>query len=102
MNMRMDNGVVVCPSCGGLNLHHGAVEHFHRYYEDDPKGTNICVENGVIQTFVNADMSGSPSSRRSGMRIDMECEACGELSHDLAIYQHKGVTIIEWVPCQYV
>jgi hypothetical protein len=88
---------LLCPICGGSNLHQGAVKHYARTFEDDPFGMLTVVTGNTVVTSSGVTMDQSPSTRRDGIRIEMACEACGDLITDLAIYQHKGVTYITWM-----
>ena len=55
---------------------------------------------GMITEIVPSSRSRNPSSRRSGMAIQFECEQCGggteEDGIELTIAQHKGSTEIGW------
>lgn len=101
--------MLCCPKCGENYLHQKKVEIFNRD-EDEKDGLHLCVvgKNAVMDN--NPDnMKDNPSSRRQGITIDFYCELCSdnddyenEVSHEpilftLAIYQHKGVTMMEWL-----
>ena len=94
MNLGND---LVCPMCGGSNLHQGAVKHYHRRYEDDEVGMLTVVTGNTVVASSDLPMRESPSIRRDGIRVEMACEGCGDLITDLAIYQHKGTTYITWM-----
>jgi hypothetical protein len=91
-----ENGLV-CPMCGGSNLHQGAVKHYCRTHEDDEVGMLTVVTGNTVAASSDLPMKESPSIRRNGLRIEMACEGCGDLITDLAIYQHKGTTYITWM-----
>lgn len=85
-------------SCGGHgNLHHGNVTVFKR--REDADVTTVIAQDGdtaQVSTFPSADTC-NPSPRRSGMLIEFSCEQCPWKSMQLAIFQHKGATFMEWV-----
>jgi len=82
---------LLCPACGGSNLHQGRVEVFHRHREEAPS-TAIAVVDGML---VDADAARNPSSRRQGLLVHFGCETC-PAEPSLAIYQHKGTTFVLW------
>jgi hypothetical protein len=87
--------IPMCPKCGELYLHHGAIHVFFRGAEDATTGT-ISTCNGHTTTVVQgAPMANSPSKRRDGLSIEMDCEMCGPVGR-LTIAQHKGHTLIGW------
>lgn len=81
-------GELVCPHCGGLNLHHEGVSVFERSAEDGPVHAVHC---GVA----DGRQPLNPSARRSGVVIGLWCEGC-EKRHLLNIAQHKGTTYLTW------
>lgn len=105
--LKMENGMLACPRCDSLNLHHERVEVFDRR-EDQTSGTHVTV-NGMDAlhcrgcnpnpatpgVMMDATMTDNPSSRRSGLIVGMWCEQCHERSL-LLIHQHKGSTYLEW------
>lgn len=96
---RLEDSQLLCPRCSSNNLHHGAVTVFNRI-EDDTNTQVTCVErdSDASTVLVTDRTTSNPSPRRHGILIDFECEICydhGKLS--LAIYQHKGLTLVEWV-----
>jgi len=97
-SVKIDNhNGLVCPMCGGSNLHQGAVKHYYRRYEDDEVGLLTVVTGNTVAARADMPMKESPSIRRDGIRIEMACEACGDLITDLAIYQQKGTTYTTWL-----
>ena len=96
----IEGGVLLkCPVCRGNNLHQSSVGVYHL---EPPSGYHM--EHQVIVDVTTQDVnvgyipSGTdmnPSYAREGMRIAFECEFDCDLP-DLLIYQHKGITIIEW------
>jgi hypothetical protein len=89
-----DSDDLLCPACGGANLHHNAVIVFNRVdgREDAPSfairvdGENItCTDSNV----------GNPSSRRNAVAIEFWCETCPEIS-ELVLTQHKGTSPLGW------
>jgi hypothetical protein len=90
-------GQLVC-SCGnGGNLHQGNVTIFMR--REDGDTTTVIAQNGTTAQTCDfpSDDTCNPSPRRSGMLIEFECEQCPEKNLQLAIFQHKGDTFLEWV-----
>jgi len=102
---------LLCPKCGEDFLHQIKTEIFERV-EDGKWGTHIIAESydradcpsppeifyphrklGKIEIDNNLD--GNPSPRRQGLKIYFYCELCDEI-FILNIYQHKGVTMVEW------
>jgi len=102
---------LICPNCGETYLHQTDVAIFHRVEDGDQVKVTTITEDGVHEAVIANDVSLNPSSRRHGLRISFWCEHCdggltdeerenGVTSNqvpDLAIYQHKGITFIEWV-----
>ena len=105
-------GMLVCPRCGGDYLHQSDVMVFN-CGEDAEKAhlTGVIKDGtGAIVTVANVDNNSSlnPSPRRHGLLIDFWCESCDvEQKPDgtyvenrseirLAIYQHKGCTLMDW------
>lgn len=98
-----------CPTCSESYLHQRDVTVFQRY-EDQPKTIVMqqSEDNMIVTTFPSEDTC-NPSPRRHGLLIEFECEHCHythvdgegdehprEPLHRLAIYQHKGITFVEW------
>lgn len=84
-----DADVLLCPKCGGNNLHHATVSVFVRSGEDQASTVTTI---GSESLAINLD---NPSDRRDGIRIMFSCENC-DLSNDLTIVQHKGCTHVRW------
>ena len=102
----------LCPKCGGEYLHQTNTTIYERSEDDD--WTTVMKQDGhemVVTKFPSAD-THNPSYRRHGLVIDFTCENCHNVGIDgkgrelpprssepfhLAIFQHKGVTYIEWV-----
>ena len=92
--VRIDpNDILKCPSCDWSNLHHVSVEVFERE-EDAMTGVHVHVEGAHV--LVDGDLTGNPSSRRTGLLIRFTCETCDTLSI-LQMIQHKGSTYMEWL-----
>lgn len=84
--------VLVCP-CRSDYLHHGDVRVYERG-EDDP----VALRTTVSQRHVTRDLKcpdTGPSHRRDGLVVAFSCECCAR-PIQLAIYQHKGQTFLEW------
>jgi len=92
---------LLCPNCGGNNLHQDKVETFDR--AEDEYGVQIRTTSCGGRTIIDRDMTMNPSPRRNGLRIHFECESgmteegkkstCAPV---LNIYQHKGTTYMRW------
>ena len=94
--MDFNGGSPLCPKCGGEYLHQTNTTIYERSEDDD--WTTVMKQDGhemVVTKFPSAD-THNPSYRRHGLIIDFDCEHCPG-PHHLAIFQHKGVTYIEWV-----
>ena len=84
--------VLLCPSCGGGNLHHGTI-HVYDREEDEEEGIHTRLNDGGI--CMDSYMRDNPSSRRDGFTVDFRCEGCDQTSI-MSISQHKGVTYAEF------
>ena len=102
----LEDHILLCPQCNGNNLHQRTVTVFNR--DEDGKNTQVtCVQkdDDASTVLITDETTSNPSPRRHGMLIDFECEHCyeereGDYIFDklvLAIYQHKGITLMEWV-----
>lgn len=96
-----DNDSVMCPDCEEDYLHHVRVLVFSRH-EDSSEGKRVSVDvpdsygDAVSPTvIVEGDLTGNPSSRRSGVTLVFRCEHC-EGDKFLDITQHKGMTYMGW------
>jgi hypothetical protein len=103
-------GTVSCPECGDTYLHQSNVTIYE--FADDPLWNRVFAQRGkevVVTDFPRID-SPNPSRDRNGLTIEFACENChgGDWNGEeviaskrepfrLAIYQHKGVTYMEWV-----
>jgi hypothetical protein len=105
---------LACPRCRAANLHHDCVTIFNRIpkpsaLDDDGSAQT---EDGelVLKTEVAGDEGrapsvrsiishghSNPSARRNGLTIRFYCEHC-DARRVLAIWQHKGATMLEWLP----
>ena len=84
--------VLLCPACGGNNLHQDQVDVWQRPIEDGQQMHSIV---GECMTTVGIGGAGNPSNRRDGLTIQFSCEHC-PADPVLAIWQHKGNTYMEW------
>lgn len=92
----INNDILVCPRCGGDNLHHEGIEVFSRPREDGAV-TGLIVRRDA--TAGPVDPTRNPSSRRHGLIIHFSCETCGlgeRVACELEIAQHKGNTFLFW------
>lgn len=90
-----DHFLPTCPKCGGTYLHHGAVSVYFREAESSPVGVLSICDGRFVSTTYGEPMGDSPSARRDGLAIVMECETCGPVGR-MTIAQHKGETLIGW------
>ena len=93
----MSNETVLrCPVCDSEYLHAEQTDVYERN-EDSNVGCHTTV--AFHHTTVDLNMKNNPSSRRDGLTITFSCEQCVQpfIRHTLAIYQHKGMTIQEWI-----
>jgi hypothetical protein len=89
-------GQLDCPCGGGGNLHHDNVTIFA--CGEDPNTTTVIAQDGrtaQVSDFPSQDTC-NPSPRRHGMLIEFDCEQCPDKKMQLAIFQHKGHTYMEW------
>ena len=87
---------LLCPKCKDEYLHQNEIEVFNRDKEDSPTGTHVTVlPAGEVNINTKGGMQKNPSARRQGVLIHFRCEQCGP-GMQLAIYQHKGNTFLEW------
>jgi predicted nucleic-acid-binding Zn-ribbon protein len=91
----VNSSQLLCPKCGGNNLHHDTVHVFWREGDNAESGTHV--ESDDYLTLVDKNIEANPSLRRDGLFVNMSCEVCGPLSLSLAIFQHKGTTFLSWV-----
>ena len=102
-----EDQTLMCPRCGGGNLHHTDVVIYDRH-EDGKTGLRVGVtvtdayskacllhRERVFPVTVTSDVSGNPSPRRCGIRVVFSCETC-DARPMMVIYQHKGSTGMEW------
>jgi len=89
---------LVCPRCGGENLHHVAVTAYDRH-EDDVRETVTTFRNELVASHREpAIATNNPSTRRHGLTISFTCEECSGDTEviELALAQHKGSTYLRW------
>ena len=86
---------LVCPGCGGENLHHGKVTVFKRREDEETVKVITVLDDGIEQKGMLSHLSGNPSSRRDGLRIAFWCENC-DANPELVVSQHKGNTSLYW------
>jgi len=83
---------LLCPSCGGIFLHHERVEVFERA-EDQNQGIHVSIEEGKVA--IDTGLMGNPSARRHGLNIYFSCEGCSA-KLILTVAQHKGNTFVDF------
>lgn len=84
-----------CPRCDSAWMHHKIVEVWSRPVEDGPVIHTTVIPDG--HTYIDSSDLKNPSGRRDGMVIQFWCEECNGY-YELAIFQHKGATHVEWRP----
>lgn len=89
---KITNHEVLCPNCGGNNLHHHTVLVFSRDHEDAETGTFALVNKTKVEVKT-VPMYENPSDRRDGLRILFDCENCNYIL-EMSLAQHKGVTLL--------
>ena len=91
---------MLCPQCGGNNLHQYTVHTFHRGEDDEKVVHTTAYMDGSEVKLVPSQQTNNPSSRRHGLTIEFECENChwdvASDSFKLDIWQHKGTTYMVW------
>lgn len=88
-----DRNELLCPRCGGGNLHHGLIE-AHERNEDSGPGVKVVIDGTHLQAYPVP--ANDMPWRRNQLVITFRCEGCEECS-SLEIRQHKGSTIVQWV-----
>lgn len=89
---RDDDQMLLCPACGGDNVHHSAVVVRSRPGEDQ-EGIEVLVVGGVTTTTTHADFVG----RRDDLEIRIWCETC-PARFAIRFVQHKGNTFVSAYP----
>jgi hypothetical protein len=90
---------LLCPTCGGPDLHHGGVTVYDRREDEERLHVTRVAPSGTESGVVPHEGSSNPSDRRHGIAIEFLCEHChhdGDGVHVLTIAQHKGATLVEW------
>jgi len=87
---------LLCPYCGGNNLHQGTVVVYDRNEDADKVRRTIVNQGAVSSAEIDNNTSGNPSLRRHALTIFFECELCQHADLQLHIIQHKGITFVEW------
>jgi hypothetical protein len=85
---------LLCPLCGGEYLHQGDVVAHHAQRED-ADGHVMVFQGGGKGAFREAKRAEF-FGRRNDLSITFGCEHCGPRIARLTIYQHKGVTLLQW------
>lgn len=88
-----NNGALICPSCGGTELHHELVDVWVRN-EDEPVALCMGVTTGSGAVHPSLEPAEScPSERRDAVSVHFWCESCDDKSV-LHVVQHKGSTFL--------
>ena len=100
LNVSDEEAELICPRCGGVNLHHVGVTLFERSEDGDPL-VRIKVAGSTVATdVVRSGEADNPSPRRHGLAIQFTCETCNGSEQpdviELTIAQHKGTTFLGW------
>jgi hypothetical protein len=94
-----EDRVLLCPVCGGTNLHQLSIDAYQRVEEDaEARLTRVPVGGGVPEHAL-VDPSNVPG-RRDALCIEFVCEEChgpdSSTPYALWIQQHKGCTYLSW------
>lgn len=109
------NDILVCPKCGGSNLHQRKVIVYSRTKEN---GVGVCVETHLGQVCVSriggydgiivraekdklcqyTTPTKAGLSNRDSLEIEFSCETCAEMgvTATLHLTQSEGVTYTHW------
>lgn len=90
------NHELLCPMCGGGNLHQRFVRVGARKCEDIP-GVVVDAEFDKGTVSVRVGEESDYVGRRDDLTVEFWCEQCPWPSQ-LQIAQHEGITIMQWVP----
>jgi len=101
------DNALICPTCNSEYMHHIGVEMYSRKEDETNDVAHITLNeqhshgwkvafSAAQPNSVDKDMTGNPSSRRTGLVISIICEQCKQI-HKLGIAQHKGQTITRWM-----
>lgn len=100
-----DNSLL-CPVCGGCNLHQEAVTMYDRVMNPDTVLVTHVHEGNIHVKPMPVETAGNPSADRNALEISFWCESCHGSVNDappeyaeyfkLAIQQHKGTTFLNW------
>lgn len=86
-----------CPVCEGGRIHHHTVRIYERLGEDDSDIIYTLSGHQKVYTQIkdgsDCDIIGA---RRNGLLLSFDCEDCTG-TFDLALFQHKGFTLLKWV-----
>lgn len=91
MEIELIGSNLKCPNCEGEYLHQEQVEAYWR--EEDSK--HLTSSRSTADRLEKDIGNRNPSPRRDGVLIRFRCETCSA-DPELAIYQHKGNTVVEW------
>jgi hypothetical protein len=96
---QLEDNILLCPRCSSNNLHQSTVTVFNRSEDEANVQVTAVAKDGEASTVtITNETTSNPSPRRHGILIDFECELCFDHGRQtLAVYQHKGLTLIEWV-----
>lgn len=101
------DGVLICPRCGGTYLHQYEVSIIYREQEDGP-GVVVDVDGGTASIkAVGVEDPRLRPTRRDYLDITFMCEECDSTKNYedepkppslvLRIVQHKGQTFLSWL-----
>lgn len=86
----LERPTLLCPNCGGHNLHQTAVEVTH--YRSWERGVSVAVYDDGRTTTEVFEGRFEP---RNHTRMSFLCENCCDVP-DLQIYNHKGLMQLSW------
>lgn len=100
------DNALVCPVCGGNNLHQEGVTLYERVMDANTVLVTHVRSGDISVAPLPATKAGNPSSDRNALAVEFWCENChGELNgmnpkyvkyFRLQIQQHKGTTFLDW------
>ena len=93
-----DDGVLLCPICGSINLNHQSVEVSNRRGEDREGGL-LRVTLGKEIEVERLEAEQFQHGRRDHVSCSFYCEGCSQgriIPFILVLRQHKGSTYLGW------
>lgn len=95
LDVKTEDGELLCPHCSNNFMHHTDVQVFQRREDAEQVALTTTHSGQTTVKLVDNYTSKNPSLRRHGVRLYCWCESCNESMY-LAIAQHKGHSRITW------